>query len=140
MKPQRTTLPKVVDRTWYEVDVSSMPLGRLATRIATVLRGKHKRVFTPHADMGDFVVATNVDGLKLTGRKVEQKVYYRHSGYLGGLKKKFLKDEIIRNPEFVLRRAVREMLDDVKFRNKLMSRLKVVKGSSHTYATSKKLI
>jgi len=140
MKSQRTTLPKDVARTWYEVDASSMPLGRLASHIARVLRGKHKRTFTPHMDMGDFVVATNVDKLKLTGRKVEQKVYFRHSGYLGGLKKKFLKDEITRNPEFVLRRAVREMLDDVKFRNKLVSRLKIVKGDKHTYAIGKQLL
>ena len=142
MKSQRTTLPnpKAVARTWYEVDASSMPMGRLASHIAQKLRGKHKRDFTPHMDMGDFVVAINVDKLKLTGRKIQQKIYFRHSGYLGGLKKKFLKDEIIRNPEFVLRTAVREMIDDVKFRNKMMSRLKVVKGDKHTYTTSKKLI
>jgi large subunit ribosomal protein L13 len=139
MKSQKTTLPKAVERTWFEVDASEAPLGRIATRIANALRGKHKRNFTPHMDMGDFVVATNVDKLKFTGRKVEQNVYYRHSGYLGGLKSKKLKDELVRNPEFVLRHAVMEMLDDVKFRKKLMSRLKVVKGTEHTYAIAKKL-
>jgi large subunit ribosomal protein L13 len=140
MKSQKTTLPKSVVRTWFEVDASSQPLGRIATRIANALRGKHKRGFTPHMDMGDFVVATNVDKLKFTGRKLDQKLYFRHSGYLGGLKSKKLKDENVRNPEFVLRHAVTEMLDDVKFRKKLMSRLKVVKGTEHTYAIVKKLI
>ncbi len=140
MKSQKTTLPTAVDRTWYEVDASTMPLGRIATRIANALRGKHKRTFTPHMDMGDFVVATNVEKLKFTGRKLDQKMYYHHSGYLGGIHSKKLKDENVRNPEFVLRHAVEQMLDDVKFRKKLMSRLKVVKGTEHTYAISKKLI
>ncbi len=140
MKSQKTTLPTVIERTWYEADASSMPLGRIATRIANILRGKHKRSFTPHMDMGDFVVATNVGKLKFTGRKLDQKMYHHHSGYLGGLRSKKLKDENTRNPEFVLRHAVEQMLDDVKFRKKLMSRLKVVKGTEHTYAVSKKII
>jgi large subunit ribosomal protein L13 len=139
MKTQKITIPKTVTRTWYEVDVSTLPMGRVATKIANVLRGKHKRDFTPHMDMGDFVVATNVDKLKLTGRKIDQKIYYRHSGYLGGLKKKFLKDEIQKNPETVLRKAVFSMIDDIRFRKTLMSRLKVVKGKSHTYKIDKQL-
>ena len=139
MKTQKISIPKTVSRTWYEIDASSLPMGRLATKIATVLRGKHKRDFTPHMDMGDFVVATNVDKLKLTGRKVEQKVYFRHSGYLGGLKKKYLKDEIQKNPETVLKKAVFSMIDDIRFRKTLMSRLKVVKGKEHTYKIDKEL-
>ncbi len=139
MKTQKITLPKQVNRTWYEIDAAALPMGRVATRIATILRGKHKRDFTPHMDMGDFVVATNVDKLKFTGRKIEQKVYYRHSGYLGGLKKKALKDEIIRSPETVLRKAVFSMLDDIRFRNKLVSRLKLVKGTEHNYKIDKKI-
>jgi large subunit ribosomal protein L13 len=90
-------------------------------------------------DMGDFVVAINVDKLKFTGRKIEQKKYYSHSGYLGGLKTKSLKDEIIRRPEDVLRRAVFSMLDEIKFRKKLVSRLKLVKGDKHTYKIDKEL-
>lgn len=133
MKSQRITLPKTVERAWHEIDAATAPLGRIATRIATLLRGKHKRTYTPHMDMGDFVVVTNVEKLKFTGRKLEQKTYYRHSGYLGGLKKTTLKQQNEKNPEWVLRRAVREMIDDVKFRKKLMARLKVVKGSTHTY-------
>ncbi len=141
MKTQKITLPKVseVTRTWYEIDASGQPMGRVATRIANVLRGKHKRNFTPHMDMGDFVVATNVDKLKFTGRKIEQKKYYSHSGYLGGLKTKTLKDEIVRRPEDVLRRAVFSMLDEIKFRKTLVSRLKLVKGDKHTYKIDKEL-
>src|SRR5689334_9641176 len=119
-----TALPTTVERTWYEIDASGLPMGRVATRIATILRGKHKRNFTPHMDLGDFVVAINTDKLKFTGRKIEQKKYYRHSGYLGGLKVKKLKDEIITHPETVLQRAVFSMIDDIKFRKKLMARLK----------------
>jgi large subunit ribosomal protein L13 len=139
MRSQKLTLPTQVDRQWYEIDASGQTMGRVATRIANVLRGKHKRDFTPHMDMGDFVVATNVDKLKFTGRKVQQKIYYHHSGYLGGLKKKMLKDEIVRSPETVLRKAVFSMIDDLRFRKKLVSRLKMVKGTSHTYKIDKKL-
>ena len=139
MKSQKTTLPKKTNRIWYEIDTSTMSLGRIATSIATILRGKHKRDFTPHMDGGDFVVATNVDNLKFTGRKIEQKKYYHHSGYLGGLKTKTLKDEIIRNPDQVLRRAVFSMLDDVRFRKTMLSRLKFVKGVSHNFKIDKKI-
>jgi large subunit ribosomal protein L13 len=141
MKTQKITIPKATElsRIWYEIDASGEPMGRVATRIANILRGKHKRNFTPHMDMGDFVVAINVDKLKFTGRKIEQKKYYSHSGYLGGLKTKSLKDEIIRRPEDVLRRAVFSMLDEIKFRKKLVSRLKLVKGDKHTYKIDKEL-
>jgi large subunit ribosomal protein L13 len=138
LRNQKITLPKTVNRTWHEVDASGNSMGRVATQIANLLRGKHKRDFTPHMDMGDFVVAINVDKMKFTGRKIEQKKYYHHSGYLGGLKTKTLKDEIVRSPETVLRKAVFSMIDDIKFRKKLLSRLKVVKGDSHTYKIDKK--
>jgi large subunit ribosomal protein L13 len=139
MHSQKLTLPKVVTRQWFEIDASGQTMGRVATRIANVLRGKHKRDFTPHMDMGDFVVATNVDKMKFSGRKVEQKKFYHHSGYLGGIKEKKLKDEIVRNPESVLRRAVYSMIDDIRFRKKLASRLKMVKGTTHNYKIDKKL-
>lgn len=139
MKTQKITIPKNVTRAWHEIDASSMPMGRVATQIANLLRGKHKRDFTPHMDMGDFVVAVNVDKLKFTGRKIEQKKYYSHSGYLGGLKTKTLKDEIVRSPETVLRKAVYSMLDDIKFRKTLVSRLKMVKGPTHTFKIDKKV-
>src|SRR3989344_435950 len=126
MKSQRITLAKEVKRFWHEIDASGQSMGRVAGQIANLLRGKHKRTFTPHMDMGDFVVATNVDKLKFTGRKIDQKKYFRHSGYLGGLKSTTLKTELQKNPGKVLQRAVFSMLDDLKFRKKLISRLKLV--------------
>lgn len=138
LKNQKITLPKTVTRSWHEIDASSNSMGRVATQIANFLRGKHKRDFTPHMDMGDFVVAVNIDKMKFSGRKIDQKKYYHHSGYMGGLKTKTLKDEIVRSPETVLRKAVFSMLDEVKFRKTMMSRLKVVKGTAHSYKIDKK--
>ena len=142
MKTHKITIPKVTEitRKWHQIDASTMPMGRIATQIAVLLRGKHKRDFTPHMDMGDFVVVLNVDKLKFTGRKIDQKKYYHHSGFLGGLKTKTLKDEIIRSPETVLRKAVFSMIDDIKFRKTIMSRMKVVKGTDHTYKINGKNI
>jgi len=137
MKSQSITLPKIVTRKWHQVDVSKTTLGRAASEIANFLRGKHKRDFTPHMDMGDFVVAVNVDKLKFSGRKIDQKVYYRHSGYLGGIKQTALKDLLKRDPEEVLKKAVFSMIDDIKFRKKIMSRLKIVKGDKHSYNIDK---
>ncbi len=141
MKPQSSTLPlqKDIKRQWFEVDASQKAMGRVASDIANVLRGKHKRSFTPHMDLGDFVVATNVEKLKFSGRKMEQKKYYRHSGYLGGLKSTTLKTEMQKHPDQVLKRAVLNMLDDVKFRKTLISRLKLVTGAVHNYKIDKKL-
>ena len=136
MKSQSITLAKKVERKWHQIDLSKKTMGRAASEIASLLRGKHKRDFTPHVDMGDYVVAVNADKLKFTGRKVAQKQYFRHSGYLGGLKTENLKDLIIKNPEEVLKRAVFSMVDDLKFRKKIMSRLKVVKGEKHEYKIS----
>lgn len=137
MKTQKSSIAKQVARNWHEIDVSSENLGRVATKIATFLRGKHKRDFTPNMDMGDFVVAVNAENIKLSGRKLEQKKYYSHSGYLGGLKVKQLKDLYTKNPEWVLKTAVREMLDDVKFRKTMLARLKIVKGNTHNFPINK---
>jgi len=141
MKSQKITLPKLkeIKRQWFEIDASKKPMGRIATEIANFLRGKHKRNFTPHMDLGDFVVVTNVENLKFSGRKMEQKMYYRHSGYLGGLKSTTLKTEMEKHPDQVLKRAVLNMLDDVKFRKKLISRMKMVKGTTHNYKIDKSL-
>jgi len=133
MKSQKLTLPKKVVRKWHEIDLSKKSMGRAATKTANFLRGKHKRDFVPHVDMGDYVVATNVDKIKLTGRKLQQKVYYRHSGYLGGIKNTALKDLIVKNPEEVFRKAVFSMIDDIKFRKTIMARLKIVKGKEHDF-------
>ena len=141
MKSQSLTVPKVseIKRQWVEIDASAQPLGRLASHIAHILRGKHKRTFTPHQDAGDFVVATNVEHLKFTGRKIDQKTYYRHSGFLGGLKSRKLKDELAKHPDQVLKHAVLNMLDDVRFRKKLVSRLKMVKGTQHNFKIDRKV-
>lgn len=139
MKSQSITIPKTVKRQWYSIDASKNSLGRVATEIANILRGKHKRDFTPHMDMGDFVVAMNVEKVKFTGRKIDQKKYYHHSGYLGGIKEVTLKTEMEKHPEQVLKKAVFSMLDDVKFRKTLISRLKLVIGSEHTYKIDKSL-
>jgi large subunit ribosomal protein L13 len=133
MRAPKTTIPKTINRVWHEIDAASAPLGRVATQIANLLRGKHKRDFTPHLDMGDFVVAVNVDKLKLTGRKLEQKVYHHYSGYPGGLRTKQLKNVIAEHPEDVLRRAVFNMIDDMKLRKPMMRRLKLIQGTEHEF-------
>ncbi|MBU6447918.1 50S ribosomal protein L13, partial [Patescibacteria group bacterium] len=114
MKPQRSHIPKKITRQWLEIDASSKPLGRIATAIANSLRGKTKRDYTPHMDMGDFVVAVNVEKIKFTGRKIAQKKYHHYTGYPGGLRTKTLKDLIASKPDDVLRRAVFNMIDDNK--------------------------
>jgi large subunit ribosomal protein L13 len=139
MKSQKLTLPKTIKRSWYEIDASKKPLGRVASDIAVILRGKHKRDFTPHMDMGDFVVAKNTEGLKFTGRKLEQKQYFRHSGYLGGIKQTSMKTMMQKDPTEVLKKAVFSMLDDVRFRKTMMSRLKILKDDKHLYKIDKVL-
>ena len=138
MKSQSLTLPAKVKRQWHQIDVSKKPMGRVATEIANLLRGKHKRDFVPYVDMGDYVVAINAGDLKFTGRKVAQKKYYRHSGYLGGIKETALKDLIITKPEEVLKKAVFSMIDDLKFRKTIMARLKIVKDDKHDFKIDKK--
>jgi len=138
MKSQKATIPVKIERKWRQIDASSDSMGRVASKIAILLRGKHKRNFTPHMDMGDFVVAVNSDKLKFTGRKTEQKKYYRHSGYLGGIKSETLKVVLEKNPSEALRRAVFSMIDDLKFRKKIMSRLKLVKGTEHNFRIDNK--
>ena len=139
MKTQKSYIPKKVQRSWLEIDASANSLGRVATQIANALRGKNKRDFTPHLDLGDFVVAVNVDKLKLTGRKIEQYLYYRHTGYPGGVRTKKLKDLIVTKPEDVLRRAVFNMVDDFKLRKPMLRRLKFVAGTEHNYKIDKKI-
>lgn len=139
MKNQKTTIPKEVKRTWYEIDASKNSFGRIATQIANILRGKHKRQFTPHMDMGDYVVAVNVDKLKVTGQKLLQKQYFRHSGYLGGIKSRTLSVMMQKDSGKVLQLAVKRMIDEIRFRNKLLSRLKLVKGTEHSFKIEKKI-
>lgn len=139
MNTQKSYIPKKAERAWVEVDASSNTLGRVATQIANILRGKNKRSFTPHMDLGDFVVAVNVGKLHVSGRKVEQKKYHHYSGYPGGLRTKQLKDLIFLKPELVLRKAVFNMIDDNKLRKPMMRRLKMVTGSEHQFKIDKKV-
>jgi large subunit ribosomal protein L13 len=137
----KTYLPKVkeISRQWHEADASKFTLGRLATRVATLLRGKHKRDFTPHMDNGDFVVIINAEKVKFTGRKLMQKKYYRYSGYHGGIKTKLLSDRMEKEPEKVIREAVMEMIDSNRLRKFIIRRLKIVKGDKHAFKIQKKV-
>ena len=122
-----------ITKKWYVVDAKDKVLGRIATEIAVRLRGKHKPIFTPHADMGDFVVVINADKLKLTGRKWDNKIYYRHSGYIGGLKQITAKKLLEKRPEDILRFAVRGMLPKNSLGRRQLKKLKVYAGPDHPH-------
>ena len=130
--------PADVTPTWWVVDADDVVLGRLATRVASVLRGKHRPTFTPHVDAGDFVVVVNADKVKLTGRKREQKTYYRHTGYTGHLKS-ITADKLLEGPhaDRVVRQAVRGMLPKNSLGRKLLGKLKVYAGAEHPHAAQK---
>ncbi len=119
---------------WYVVDAEGIVLGRLASRIASRIRGKHQPMFTPHTDTGDNIVVINADKIVLTGRKMEQKKYYRHSGYIGGLTTTTAKELLAKKPEDVIRLAVRGMLPKNRLGRKLIKKLKVYTGSEHPHA------
>ncbi len=122
-----------VQKKWFLVDAESKILGRLATQIAMRLRGKHKAIFTPHADTGDFVVVINADKVSLTGKKWDNKIYYRHSGYIGGLKQISAKKLLEKKPEDVLRFAVRGMLPKNSLGRRQLKKLKIYAGSEHPH-------
>jgi large subunit ribosomal protein L13 len=125
--------PNEVTRRWFVVDAEGQVLGRMATRIAEVLRGKNKAAFTPHVDTGDFVVVVNAEKVKLTGRKLEQKQYWRHSGYQSGLKQIPAKDMLARKPEAVIREAVWGMLPKNRLNRQIIRKLKVYAGPDHPH-------
>ena len=125
--------PGEVERKWYVVDATDRTLGRLATRIATILRGKHKPVFTPHEDVGDFVVVVNAEKIKVTGRKLDQKMYYRHSGYPGGITGITLRRQLELHPERVLQSAVKGMLPRGPLARRQIKKLKVYAGGQHPH-------
>ena len=120
-------------RGWYVVDATGITLGRLATQIATVLRGKHKPIYTPGLDCGDFVIVVNADKVHVTGRKLDQKLYYRFSGYPGGLTSTSLRDQLEHHPERVIEAAVKGMLARNKLRRQLIKKLKVYAGPEHPH-------
>lgn len=125
---------------WCIVDASGKVLGRLATVVASRLRGKHNPLFTPHADVGDSVVVINADQIVLTGRKLEQKNYYRHSGYIGGLKTTVAKDMMKNKPEDVIRLAVKGMLPKNRLGSKLLKKLRVYKGDKHPHEAQQPVV
>ena len=122
-----------VPREWHVIDAADRPLGRVATEIATLLRGKHKPAFHPSQDIGDYVVVVNASKVAVTGRKREQKIYYRHSGYLGGLKETSLKDMLAKRPERVIEHAVRGMLPKNRLGRTQYRHLRVYAGPDHPH-------
>jgi large subunit ribosomal protein L13 len=126
--------PLEVERKWYVVDAEGQTLGRLATEIATVLRGKNKPQYTPHVDTGDFVVVVNAEKVVVTGRKAEQKVYRRHSGYPGGLKETSYEQMMERRPTEILRRAVKGMMPKNRLARQQLRKLKIYAGPEHPHA------
>ena len=122
-----------ISKKWYLVDAKDRVLGRLATQIAMRLRGKHKPIFTPHADTGDFIVVINANKVALTGRKWDKKIYYRHTGYIGGLKEISAKKLLEKKPEDILRFAVRGMLPKNSLGRRQLKKLKIYSGSEHPH-------
>jgi len=122
-----------VEKKWYLVDAQDRILGRLATQIAVRLRGKHKPIFTPHADTGDFIVVINADKIALKGSKLDQKTYYSHSGYMGGLKKISAKELLEKKPEELLRIAVKGMLPKSSLGRRQLKKLKIYAGPDHPH-------
>jgi len=122
-----------VQKDWYVVDAQGQTLGRLATQVATVLRGKHKPLYTPHIDCGDYVIVVNAEKVHVTGQKMTQKKYYRHSGYPGGLKEVTLRDQLQKFPNRVIEAAVRGMLPKNRLGRRMFKKLKVYPGSAHPH-------
>ncbi len=120
-----------VERKWYVVDADGMVLGRLASQVANILRGKHKPTYTPHVDTGDFVIILNCGKVKLTGRKLDQKIYYHHSGYVGGLKETKYRDLMANKPDFAVEHAVKGMLPKGPLGRQMLKKLYLYTGSEH---------
>jgi large subunit ribosomal protein L13 len=122
-----------IDKKWYLVDASNKILGRLASEIATILRGKHKAIFTPHMDAGDYVIVVNADKVALSGAKLAKKIYYRHSGYVGGLKETTARQMIEKKPENLIKLAVKGMLPKTSLGRRQLKKLKIYAGPSHPH-------
>ena len=129
--------PDKIERKWYVVDASEYTLGRLASEVAKVLRGKNKPIFTPHIDTGDYVIVVNAEKIKVTGKKLDQKVYYRHSGYVGGIKETTLKEMLNKHPERVIEFAVKGMLPKGPLGRSMIKKLHVYAGPEHAQQAQK---
>ena len=134
--PLKTFMPKAADitRKWYVVDAEGQVFGRVASQVASILRGKNKPIYTPHVDTGDYVIIINADKIVMTGKKLDQKVYYHHSGYVGGLKETKYRKLLAEKPEFAIRRAVVGMLPKGPLGRQMARKLKVYSGSEHEHA------
>ncbi len=137
MKTTKFAKKEDIDRKWYVVDAKDKVLGRMACRIASYLRGKHKPIFTPNVDTGDFVIVVNAEKVKVTGKKLTDKMYYHHSGYIGSIKEKALKDRMDEEPEKVIMDAVWGMLPKNRLGRQMIKKLKVYRGAEHGHAAQK---
>lgn len=129
--------PATIDRKWYVVDATDMTLGRLASEVAKVLRGKNKPIFTPHIDTGDNVIVINAEKIKVTGKKMDQKIYYHHSDYVGGMKEATLREKLAKKPEQVIELAVKGMLPKGSLGRQMFTKLHVYAGPDHKHAAQK---
>ena len=129
--------PATIDRKWYVVDATDMTSGRLASEVAKVLRGKNKPIFTPHIDCGDNVIVINAEKIKVTGKKMDQKVYYHHSDYVGGLKEATLREKLEKKPEQVIELAVKGMLPKGPLGRQMFTKLHVYAGPEHKHEAQK---
>ena len=129
--------PATIDRKWYVVDATDMTLGRRASEVAKVLRGKNKPIFTPHIDCGDNVIVINAEKIKVTGKKMDQKVYYHHSDYVGGLKEATLREKLAKKPEQVIELAVKGMLPKGPLGRQMFTKLHVYAGPEHKHEAQK---
>ena len=123
--------PEKIERKWFLVDADGKTLGRLSSEIAKILRGKNKPIYTPHEDTGDYVIVVNAEKIKVTGKKLDQKIYYNHSDYVGGMKETNLKDMLAKKPEEVLRKAVKGMLPKGPLGRQMITKLHVYAGPEH---------
>ena len=129
--------PVTIDRKWYVVDATDMTLGRLASEIAKVLRGKNKAIFTPHIDTGDYVIVINAEKIAVTGKKLDQKIYYHHSDYVGGMKETTFREKLAKKPESVIELAVKGMLPKGPLGRQMLKKLHVYAGSEHNHEAQK---
>ena len=129
--------PATIDRKWYVVDATGMTLGRLASEVAKVLRGKNKPIFTPHIDTGDNVIVINAEKIVVTGKKLDQKIYYHHSDYVGGMKETTLKEKLAKKPESVIELAVKGMLPKGPLGRQMLKKLHVYAGPEHNHEAQK---
>lgn len=140
MKTTISAKPATIKRDWYLIDATDLVLGRMASQIATILRGKNKTSYTPHIDCGDYVVVVNADKVALTGKKLEKKMYYHHSGYIGGIKGISAEKLLEKKPEDVIYKAVERMISRNKLGRQMMTKLRVYAGAEHPHTAQNPIV